>query len=79
MDSRFPELDSLYRDVVLDHFRSPRGRKPLLHPDVENRGLNPLCGDDVKVELKMDGDRIAEAAIHGHGCAISVASGSMLA
>jgi nitrogen fixation NifU-like protein len=51
LDSRFPELDALYRDIVLDHFRSPRGRKPMADADIENRGLNPVCGDDVLAEL----------------------------
>jgi nitrogen fixation NifU-like protein len=79
LDSRFPELDALYRDVVLDHYRTPRGRKPLPKPDVENQGFNPVCGDEVKVALRIEGGRIAEAAIQGRGCAISVAAGSMLA
>jgi nitrogen fixation protein NifU and related proteins len=79
LDSRFPELDALYRDVVLDHFRSPRGKKPLADPDVENQGLNPVCGDEVRVALKMKDGHICDAAIQSRGCAISVASGSMLA
>ena len=79
MDSRFPELDALYRDIVLDHFRSPRGRKPMADADIENRGLNPVCGDDVKVSLKIRDGRVADIAVNGRGCAISVASGSMLA
>jgi nitrogen fixation NifU-like protein len=79
LDSRFPDLDALYRDVVLDHYRSPRGKKPLPGADVENQGMNPVCGDEVKVYLKMEGDRIRDASIVSRGCAISVASGSMLA
>ena len=78
MDSRFPELDALYRDVILDHFRAPRGRTPVLSPDVENHGLNPVCGDEVKVALKLLDGKISEAGIYCRGCAISVASGSML-
>jgi nitrogen fixation protein NifU and related proteins len=79
LDSRFPELDTLYRDIVLDHFRAPRGRKTIDHPDVENLGLNPLCGDEVKLSLKLRDGRIEDVAVNGRGCAISVASGSMLA
>jgi nitrogen fixation NifU-like protein len=79
LDSRFPELNSLYREVVLDHYRAPRGRTPVRDPDVENQGLNPVCGDEVKVALKLEGGRITGASINGRGCAISVASGSMLA
>ncbi len=79
MDSRFPELDSLYREVVLDHFRSPRGKKAISDPDVENLGLNPICGDECRVALKIKDGRIVDASILSRGCAISVASGSMLA
>jgi nitrogen fixation NifU-like protein len=79
LDSRFPELDALYREVVLDHFRKPRGKKTLPDPDVENQGLNPVCGDEVRVALKMKDGHICDAAIQSRGCAISVASGSMLA
>lgn len=79
MDSRFPDLDALYRDVVLDHYRAPRGRRELVRPDVENHGMNPVCGDEVKVALKFENGHIADAAVLSRGCAISVASGSMLA
>lgn len=79
MDSRFPELDSIYREIVLDHYRCPRGRKSIPDPEVENQGLNPVCGDEVKVSLKIRDDRIEDVAVDGRGCAISVASGSMLA
>ena len=79
MDSRFPELDSLYREVVLDHYRCPRGKKVIVDPDVENLGLNPVCGDECRVALKMKDGRILDAAILSRGCAISVASGSILA
>jgi len=79
LDSRFPELDALYRDVVLDHYRAPRGRKALADPDVENHGMNPVCGDEVRVALKLKDGQIADAAVWSRGCAISVASGSMLA
>jgi nitrogen fixation NifU-like protein len=72
-------LDEIYRDVVLDHYRSPRGRTPLASPDVRTEGTNPLCGDEVTLELKFEGDIISEVAVKGRGCSISVASGSMLA
>ncbi len=72
-------LDELYREVILDHHRHPRGRKPLDHPDVEAAGVNPSCGDEVTLQLELDGDRIADVAVLGRGCAVSTASGSMLA
>lgn len=79
MDSKFPQLDALYRDTILDHYRTPRGRKEIDDPDVENEGLNPLCGDEVRISVKFDGDRIEDVAVLGQGCSISIASGSMLA
>jgi nitrogen fixation protein NifU and related proteins len=79
LDSQFPDLDALYRDVVLDHYRAPRGRKDVPRPDVENHGMNPVCGDEVRVALRIEDGHIADAAVQSRGCAISVASGSMLA
>lgn len=73
------QLDEIYRDVVLDHYRSPRGRTPIDSPDTRAEGTNPLCGDEVTLELRFHGDRIDEVAVKGRGCSISVASGSMLA
>jgi nitrogen fixation NifU-like protein len=72
-------MDSLYREVVLDHHRHPRGSKVLAQPDREVRGQNPSCGDDVLLQLELDGERIVRVGVHSHGCAISTASGSMLA
>ena len=72
-------LDALYREVVLDHHRHPRGNRKLADFDVEAAGQNPSCGDEVSLQLKFDGDRIADVAVCSHGCAISTASGSMLA
>lgn len=74
-----PKFDDLYREVILDHYRRPRGRDPLEIPDVVNEGLNPVCGDEVKIALKFDGDRVRDVSVTGRGCAISTAAGSMLA
>jgi len=79
LERPFAELDDLYRDVVLDHYRSPRGREPLSAPDVEHEGFNPICGDQVHLALEMDDGRIRNVQVRCRGCAISVASGSMLA
>ena len=79
MDSQTPELDSLYRDVVLDHYRSPRGRTEVTNPDVVNEGVNPLCGDEVAVALKLGNGRLDKLHVKGRGCSISTASGSMMA
>ena len=73
-----PELEALYRDVVLDHFRSPRGRAPLPRPDARGLAVNPTCGDQVEVELALDGDRIAAVSARAVGCSIAVAAASVL-
>jgi nitrogen fixation NifU-like protein len=78
-DRGIPKFDDLYREVILDHYRRPRGREPLQCPDVENEGLNPVCGDEVKLALKFDGDKVSDVSVSGRGCAISTAAGSMLA
>jgi nitrogen fixation NifU-like protein len=75
----FGSLDSLYREVVLDHHRHPRKNRPLGDYDVQASGKNPSCGDEVTLQLKFAGDRIADIGVISHGCAISTSSGSMLA
>jgi nitrogen fixation protein NifU and related proteins len=73
------ELRELYRELILDHARSPRhfGKLPALTHSAE--GLNPLCGDKLKLYLQIDeDDRISNAAFEGSGCAISVASASLM-
>ncbi|MBW2527131.1 MAG: SUF system NifU family Fe-S cluster assembly protein [Deltaproteobacteria bacterium] len=72
-------LDALYREVVLDHHRNPRGDHPLSHVDARAEGYNPSCGDEVEVEIELCDGRICDVGVHSRGCAISVASGSMLA
>ena len=79
MDRSFGRLDDLYREIVLDHYRSPRGREAIADPDCRHEGVNPLCGDQVELALRIEEDRIAEARVRTSGCAISVASGSMMA
>lgn len=71
-------LDELYREVILDHYRNPRNTGHLEAPDATAKGVNPLCGDEVNIELKFDGDVVAEVAVEGQGCSISQASSSMM-
>lgn len=71
--------EELYSEILLDHNKSPRCSKPLSDFDVETEAHNPLCGDKVQVQIKFEGDRIKDVAIISTGCAISIASGSMLA
>lgn len=72
-------LDDLYREVILDHYRNPRRRGTLDHPDAHADGQNPLCGDEISLDLALDGDRIADVRLQGRGCSISQASASMMA
>jgi nitrogen fixation NifU-like protein len=72
-------LDDLYREVILDHYRNPRRRGALEHPDAHADGQNPLCGDELSLDLALDGDRIADVRLQGRGCSISQASASMMA
>ena len=72
-------LSDLYRDIIMEHYRFPRGKDTIDNPDIENAGHNPACGDDIDIKLKLDGDRVKRITVSCVGCAISVASGSMLA
>lgn len=71
-------LEELYREVILDHYRNPRNRTPLENPEISAEGVNPLCGDEVTVELRFDGDAVSAVSVRGHGCSISQSSGSMM-
>ena len=72
------EFDQLYREVILDHYRNPRGHGEMEGADATAEGVNPLCGDEVTVSLRFDGETISEVGFEGRGCAISQAATSML-
>ena len=75
------DLDQqMYREVILDHYKNPRGHGVLEPADAHAEGLNPLCGDEVSISVRFgeDGDTIDEIAFEGRGCAISQAATSML-
>lgn len=72
------DLKDLYRDVIVDHNRNPRNFGKLEPADAHADGHNPLCGDRLSLYVNLDGERIREAKFDGSGCAISVASASML-
>ncbi len=72
------ELDDLYQDIILDHHRRPRNRGRMEQPSATGEGFNPLCGDELTVFLKMDGDKIADVKFIGQGCAISQSSASLM-
>ena len=71
-------LDALYQEVLLDHYRRPRNKGALAGATGEAEGRNPLCGDEVNVAVRVEGDRIAEVKFTGKGCAISQASASVM-
>jgi nitrogen fixation NifU-like protein len=73
-----PSLDELYRQVILDHYRNPRHRGTLTGPHVHAEGLNPSCGDEFSIDIRIEHDVITDARIQGQGCSISQASGSMM-
>lgn len=73
-----PDLRELYQEVVLDHTKNPRNFHELKDATNVSTGYNPICGDRVTVYVRMNGDRIAEAAFVGEGCAISKSSASLM-
>jgi nitrogen fixation NifU-like protein len=74
------ELDQMYREVILDHYKNPRGHGVLDPADAQAEGQNPLCGDEVSIFVRFgkDGETIDEIGFEGRGCAISQAATSML-
>lgn len=72
------DLQELYQSVILDHNRKPRNFGALERSNRAADGKNPLCGDEVRVALQVDGDVISDVKFTGHGCAISKASASLM-
>jgi nitrogen fixation protein NifU and related proteins len=72
-------LEDLYREIILDHYRSPRNKGELdTPPAVRTEGYNPLCGDEIVLYLLVDGDKVTDVKIGGQGCSISQSSASMM-
>lgn len=71
-------LEDLYREVILDHYRNPRNRTALESADAAADGVNPLCGDEIHLELAFDDDVVRAVSITGQGCSISQSSASMM-
>jgi nitrogen fixation NifU-like protein len=70
--------DSLYREVILDHSKNPRNKGTLDPADFSYEDDNPLCGDEIRIDVRVENDRVADIKFSGQGCAISVAAASML-
>ena len=74
-----PGLEDLYREIILDHYRTPRNRGELpTPPAVVAQGHNPLCGDEITVYLQVEGDTVTDVKVAGQGCSISQSSASMM-
>ncbi len=73
------DLEELYREIILDHYRSPRNRGELESPPAHRvEGFNPLCGDEVVISLLVEGGKLADLKIGGSGCSISQSSASLM-
>lgn len=70
--------DDIYREIILDHYRNPRNKGKLLDADISIHDSNPLCGDEIDIHMKVEGEKIKDIKFEGRGCAISQASASML-
>ena len=73
-----PVLDDLYQDLVMEHKRAPRHFGPIAAPTHEAQGRNPQCGDEVRVQLRVEDGRVRDIGFTGQGCAICMASTSMM-
>src|SRR5687767_9329924 len=71
-------MAGLYSATVREHFRNPRNRGTLPEPDVAHEGSTPVCGDRLRIEIRLDGGRVADARFRGDACAIAIASASIL-
>lgn len=71
-------LEDIYTQVILENSRNPKNKRELDQPDIHEPGHNPSCGDEIVLELKLDGEKIVDAAFTGHGCAISQAATSVM-
>jgi len=73
------ELNDLYKDVILDHYKNPRNSELLEDPLYKARGYNPFCGDEINLQINVDNNQvIQEVGFQGHGCAISQATASLM-
>lgn len=71
-------MAALYSEIILDHFRHPRNYGSLPDPDISYEDFNPLCGDRIRIELKLKAGVVEYACFRGDGCAISIAAASLL-
>ncbi len=72
------DLSTIYTQLIMDHNKSAHNRRQLDNPDLRERGHNPSCGDDITLDINLEEGMIKDASFHGHGCAISQASTSIM-
>ena len=75
---RSAQINALYQEMILDHYRRPRNKGEIENPDETIVMKNPLCGDEITIQLRYDGDHVADVGFVGRGCSISQASASMM-
>jgi nitrogen fixation NifU-like protein len=78
LPERSAEIAALYQEMILDHYRRPRNKGTLESPDAEAQMRNPLCGDEIDLQVKFAGDTVRDLRFSGRGCSISQASASMM-
>lgn len=78
IDRSVPQLKSLYQELILQHYRSPNNKGTMEAPDVEISMNNPVCGDEITLQLRVEGGDITDVMFSGQGCSISQASASMM-
>lgn len=71
-------LESMYQDIILDHYKNPHGRGLKEPYDAESFQINPTCGDEITLRLRLDGEKVSDVSYEGQGCSISQASASVL-
>jgi nitrogen fixation NifU-like protein len=71
-------VDSLYREIILDHYRNPRNKGTLDPADYSYEDVNPLCGDEIRIDVRVENDKVSDIKFSGRGCAVSQASVSIL-
>jgi len=71
-------MDDLYRELIIDRYKNPRHKGELNPADISFEDDNPLCGDHIRIDLRVDNGRVNEVGFNGHGCAISQASADLL-
>jgi nitrogen fixation protein NifU and related proteins len=75
---RSAQIGALYQEMILDHYRRPRNKGEIADPDETVLMKNPLCGDEISVQVRFEGDSLADVGFSGRGCSISQASASMM-